>query len=144
MADLVFITLNFHNIIKENLFSENNSFDFGKIIPEPKTEAEYLASGGERYKKPEDDCIMIDKSRPWFNWYDWHFDHWDTKWNAMNTEIIDDNTIKFCTAYCFPNSVIQKLSTMYPDIKITCTAEYEAGPSQHLVYHNGNRSSYWL
>lgn len=49
------------------------------------------------------------------SWYDWCVRHWGTKWNAYSLEIVDDDTIKFETAWSNPEPVILKLAEMYPD-----------------------------
>lgn len=55
------------------------------------------------------------------DWYSWSCAHWGTKWNAYHhREQEDDATqIEFDTAWSAPHPVIQKLSMMYPDVKIT-------------------------
>lgn len=51
-------------------------------------------------------------------WYDWSIINWGTKWNAYSFEFVDDNTIKFETAWNCPEPVIKKLSEMYPELTI--------------------------
>jgi hypothetical protein len=53
------------------------------------------------------------------NWYDWAIQNWGTKWNAY--DIYSDNwesdgEIEFCTAWSPPSPVIEKLSTIFPDL----------------------------
>ena len=51
-------------------------------------------------------------------WYDWCMENWGTKWNAMDTEIIDENTIRFDTAWTNPEPVVRKLAERYPNHEI--------------------------
>lgn len=129
-------------IANENgLFSEvdgKKCFDFNKIIPEPSTEKEYLATGGSLYRCPEDAYLQIDKDKPWFNWYDWHCDHWGTKWNACDTEIDGDDCIRFDTAWSSPRPIFLALSKMYPDRFIRVFTVYEGEDDEYeTVYLNG-------
>jgi hypothetical protein len=61
------------------------------------------------------------------NWYDWNCKHWGTKWNAYSHSddgVLETNSgyveglISFQTAWSTPFPVIEKLSEMYPNIKI--------------------------
>ena len=52
------------------------------------------------------------------DWYQWRLENWGTKCNAYYTEIIDEDTISFCTAWNAPDEVISKLAEMYPDAEI--------------------------
>ncbi len=52
------------------------------------------------------------------SWYEWCILHWGTKWNSYEGEFIDDNQITFLTAWSRPESIIQRLSEMYPDLTI--------------------------
>ena len=77
------------------------------------------------------------------DWYDWSWEHWNTKWDAggydKSTDYSQCDKLVFRTAYQEPAPVIRKLSEMYPDIEFThqwaeeqmvvnCgTAKYKAG-----------------
>lgn len=50
-------------------------------------------------------------------WYDWCIREWGTKWNAYECEIEDDQ-VKFSTAWSNPEPVIKKLAEMYPESHI--------------------------
>lgn len=52
------------------------------------------------------------------DWYSWSIANWGTKWNAYSVSD-DGETITFDTAWSTPLPVIQKLSEMFPDVKIT-------------------------
>lgn len=58
-------------------------------------------------------------------WYDWCVENWGTKWNAYENEQIDEDTIKFETAWSSPEPVIAKLAKMYPDAVIEHWWAYE-------------------
>ena len=54
-------------------------------------------------------------------WYDWRTrgDTWNTKWNSYNSYGYDGgNEICFQTAWSAPHPIIEKLSSMYPEVSI--------------------------
>lgn len=54
-------------------------------------------------------------------WYDWRTrgDTWNTKWNSYNANDYDGgNEICFQTAWSAPHPIIEKLSSMYPEVSI--------------------------
>ncbi len=65
--------------------------DFNQIIPAPKHEGD--------------------------GWYNWNCENWGTKWNAYDCKQIDGG-VQFDTAWSAPRPVIEKLSQMFPDVKI--------------------------
>jgi len=50
-------------------------------------------------------------------WYDWSRDNWGTKWNAMNTELMDSDSIYFETAWNGVEPLICALSEKFPDVE---------------------------
>jgi len=74
------------------------------------------------------------------NWYTWAIENWDTKWNASDTEIIDDSTIRFTTAWSVPANVISLLSRMTQGkkVEIMWVDECEASNVGRITYLNGN------
>lgn len=74
-------------------------------------EQDKLYSGGEKY-------VNNYKNYGATTWYDWCREHWGTKWNACDCEIVDADTIKFQTAWSAPIPVIDKLAEMYPEAHI--------------------------
>lgn len=61
-------------------------------------------------------------------WYKWRIKNWGTKWNAYDIQMIDDYTIKFDTAWSGVPSLIEVLSTMFPDVTLEyCYADEDAG-----------------
>ena len=59
-----------------------------------------------------------EKEHGFKDWYSWSIANWDTKWNAYSTSS-DDNSITFDTAWSTPQTVIRKLSSMFPDVEMT-------------------------
>lgn len=85
--------------------------DFNKIIPEPETEDECP----DEYKVNKSSSIELLKDKPWFNWYEWHIDHWGTKWGAYNCYTkIGKSYIKFVfsTAWSVAQPIIERLSLL--------------------------------
>ena len=129
--------------------TENSEFDFKKLIPMPESlnvssgSDEIIAKDcALARRKGETTCPEFEK--PWANsrsfdewadfgeiylqnverygastWYDWHCEHWGTKWNACDPWWSDDNTeIVFDTAWSMPEPIFAELSRRYPGIKI--------------------------
>ncbi|MBA1336107.1 MAG: hypothetical protein HPY66_2066 [Firmicutes bacterium] len=87
------------------------SIDFNKITPMP----EHIYRGNlgreEIEKYGAENC-----------WYDWSIKNWGTKWNSYGydertAENFDGSTVKFLTAWSSINGLIEKLSSMFPDIR---------------------------
>lgn len=55
-------------------------------------------------------------------WYEWSLAHWGTKWNSYNGELVREAagvlTFRFQTAWTVPTPVLNRLATLYPDLKI--------------------------
>lgn len=49
-------------------------------------------------------------------WYEWCCRYWGTKWNACDTEL-EDNVIRFETAWSSPAPVLRELSRKFPGVK---------------------------
>lgn len=112
-------------------------FDFEKIIPSPKTEKEYLASGGDKYRDPRVRFILTESERPWFNWYDWNCDHWGTKWNACESCVYGDE-VHFDTAGGAPEPIFEALSKKYPEVEMETSSTFEdGGDTLNRTYKNG-------
>ena len=56
-------------------------------------------------------------------WYDWRVQNWDTKWDAYDVEVTDDDPeqleVEFNTAWSPPEAICDKLREDYPDIAIS-------------------------
>lgn len=51
-------------------------------------------------------------------WYWWRIANWGTKWNAYNYREVNNDTIKFETAWNAPIPIIEKLAEMYTNSEI--------------------------
>ena len=51
-------------------------------------------------------------------WYQFHIQEWGSKWNSYNSEMAEDNTIEFNTAWTNVKPVVLALSQEFPDIEI--------------------------
>lgn len=60
-------------------------FDFGKVVPEPDYELEYV------------------------DWYSWRIKNWGTKWNSCQNEWTDDS-VEFCTAWSAPYPILEEVA----------------------------------
>ncbi len=80
--------------LKELINSDENIFDFNRVVPMPK------------------DQITND----------WNIENWGTKWNAFDVEITEDQPdtyeLMFYTAWSEPLPIYQKLAELFPDIQI--------------------------
>lgn len=118
-------------LIMEFVKSEENAFDFDKIVPMP----DYIYRGvvGERERK-----IYGEN-----NWYDWSVKNWGTKWNSADVEIWDDE-IQFQTAWSPCDPVIAALAEKFPTMRFTYSF-YEPGMCfcGKRVYENGELLFYY-
>ena len=56
-------------------------------------------------------------------WYDWRVQNWDTKWDAYDVEVTDDDPdqleIEFNTAWSPPEAICNEIREQYPDLSIS-------------------------
>ena len=56
-------------------------------------------------------------------WYDWRVQNWDTKWDAYDIVVTDDDPdcteIEFNTAWSPPEAICHALREQYPDVDIS-------------------------
>lgn len=77
------------------------------------------------------------------SWYPWCWEHWGTKWDACYPEREDrceeEVAYRFQTAWSAPLPVIERLSTMFPDLEIElCFRDEDPGDEEiELVFRNG-------
>ena len=121
----------------KQIFEDESTF--GQIIPEPDwantpltPELAQERYGAKRGNVGELPVKLID---PWERyvfqstgqqddrWYDWRLQNWDTKWDAYDIQIMDDDPdqleVEFETAWSPPEAICQKLRDMYPDLSIS-------------------------
>tara|TARA_R100000231_G_scaffold72317_1_gene56924 strand:- start:509 stop:1000 length:492 start_codon:yes stop_codon:yes gene_type:complete len=56
-------------------------------------------------------------------WYDWRLQNWDTKWDAYDLEVTDDDEdqleVTFNTAWSPPETVCHAMREKYPDLAVS-------------------------
>ena len=89
---------------------EWNDFDFNKIHKMPKALEDTVSPTRDEDKVKAKRRL---KKYGAENWYDWKCKNWGTKWNSVDTEIIEDErdglTYSFNTAWDCPREVVEKL-----------------------------------
>ena len=81
------------------------------------------------------------------DWYEWLNRNWGTKWGACapviwNHEEDGRLSVHFETAWRAPYPIIEALSRMFPDVRISVTAVYEEGIIEESEYKNGKELSF--
>ncbi|MCR5020356.1 hypothetical protein [Ruminococcus sp.] len=89
----------------------HGTIDFNKIIPMPDTVYDGDLGPAEHEKYGYN------------NWYDWRIANWGTKWNAYGYNEGEDyscnkDSLRLLTAWSAPHAVLEKLSEMFPTVKI--------------------------
>lgn len=101
--------------------SEEKRFQELRNLPTTEIKQESLNELGKR-------LIEVQEKYGFDNWYDWRVANWGTKWNAANSQFIDDcNTIQFDTAWAIPYPIISKIADENPDVKLDGYSEEETG-----------------
>lgn len=110
-----------------------------------KTVSEYEYQKIERYyvTAAEIDKKLISEGRKYLDniltygattWYGWRLDNWGTKWEASGQERVNENTIRFQTAWSTPAPLIKTLSELFPDVKITMNyADEDIGSNTGVI-----------
>ena len=121
------------NTLKTMLKSDENDFDFNNIIPMPKNifRGNLGREEEEKYGKN--------------NWYHWSIENWGTKWNACNTEIVDDTGnllyYRFETAWDCPRQIALALlrmkKTILKDVEISWDCIHEDGAEEETIIEKG-------
>ena len=114
---------------------DGRAIDFNKILPMP----DYIFRG--------DLGIEEEKKYGKNNWYDWSIENWGTKWNAYETERVDDNTIKFETAWSCPVGMYRKLTEICNSYNVYmtgcwCDEDYDGGNIGNFDSEDGD-FNYW-
>ena len=56
-------------------------------------------------------------------WYDWRVQNWDTKWDAYDVVVTDDDPesveIEFNTAWSPPEAICNEIREQYPDVSVS-------------------------
>jgi hypothetical protein len=122
--------------------SDENIFDFDKIIPMPEVlkgvMTGFITIDGKKYEnwRKDDTGIEQEELDRWReeyghdNWYSWSIENWGTKWNASEpfvATLCDDRiTYTFNTAWSPPIPVIAALAEKFPKLKFSLKY-YERG-----------------
>ena len=113
----------------KQIFEDESTF--GQIIPEPDWANIPLMSKdikGIVYDRGKLGELPVDgrfqsTDRQDDRWYDWRVRNWDTKWDAYDVEVIDEDhdcvEIQFNTAWSPPEAICSALREQYPDVSIT-------------------------
>ena len=132
MPNWVYNTIHVRGVKTEDIkefvkkyFTKSN-FNFDKVIPQPTRKKDCP----EKFYRKDEDCIEIEKNRPWFNWYDWRYANWGTKWNACDTcfdyqKGMTEIFIDFSTAWNPPTPIFDALKRQNPHLKFEFDFEYE-------------------
>ena len=115
----------------------NLCIDFERIVPTPKTKEAYLASGGSNYKTPEEDGIMPEPDRPWFNWLSWTMEHWGTVSRKWPVEIFDEDEIAFDNVYDPPTAIFKALSEQHPYFELDVSSDLSEGNTLNQAWLGG-------
>ena len=105
---------------------------FTQIIPEPDWTNTPLMSKdvrglvydrGKLGELPMPDGTFQSTGRRDDRWYDWRLANWDTKWDAYDVVVTDDDPenveIEFNTAWSPPEAICSALREQYPDISVS-------------------------
>ena len=133
---VTFYSANTHDVAKiKQIFEDENCF--GQIIPEPDWANTPLLSSDNRYgdKYGNDGELPQKVEDPWQRyvfkstgitdqrWYDWRVENWDTKWDAYDVVVTDDDPdqleVEFNTAWSPPEAICNALREQYPDVSIS-------------------------
>ena len=104
---------------------------FGQIIPEPDWSNTPLMTGQEKSfgrirgnlgELPVDGRFQsTDQADD--RWYDWRLQNWDTKWDAYDVCVTDDDPdsteVVFNTAWSPPEAICNQIREDYPDVKVS-------------------------
>ena len=121
--------------IKQMFLDENV---FTQIIPEPDWHNTPLMTGQEKSfgrvrghlgelpqytEDPWKRLVFKSTGQSDDRWYDWRIQNWDTKWDAYDVCVTDDDPenveIEFNTAWSPPEAICGALREQYPDIAIS-------------------------
>ena len=113
---------------------------FGQIIPEPDWpntplmtsqnkslySNELKGTDGELPQKVEDPFqryVFKSTGHADDRWYDWRVQNWDTKWDAYDLSVDDDDPeqleVSFNTAWSPPEAICNQIREDYPDVSVS-------------------------
>ena len=106
----------------KQIFEDENCFT--QIIPEPDW-PNTPNKNGELPVKHEDPWLTYRWSDGTQDdrWYDWRVMNWDTKWDAYDVVVTDDDPesveIEFNTAWSPPEAICSAIREQYPDVSVS-------------------------
>ena len=109
----------------KQIFEDESTF--GQIIPEPDW-ANTPNKDGELPVQPSGDnpyhvSWFKSTDRQDDRWYNWRVQNWDTKWDAYDVVVTDDDPdqleVEFNTAWSPPEAVCSALREQYPDLAVS-------------------------
>ena len=133
---VTFYSDNTEDVAKLKKIFEDES-TFGQIIPEPDWANTPLLSSDNLYgtKYGNDGELPQYVEDPWKRlvfkstdttdqrWYDWRIQNWDTKWDAYDVVVTDDDPecleIEFNTAWSPPEAICNQIREDYPDVSVS-------------------------
>ena len=122
----------------KQIFEDENTFT--QIIPEPDWHNTPIMSKevnrnpiyeprgnvGELPQYVEDPwkrLVFKSSGRTDDRWYDWRIQNWDTKWDAYDVVVTDDDPesveIEFNTAWSPPEAICNQIREDYPDVSVS-------------------------
>ena len=119
----------------KQMFEDESTF--GQIIPEPDWANTPLLTSDNRFgtkygndgelpqyvEDPFKRLVFKSTDITDQRWYDWRVQNWDTKWDAYDVVVTDDDPeqleVEFNTAWAPPDAICEKLREDYPDIAIS-------------------------
>ena len=120
---VTFYSSNTEDVAKlKQIFEDENTF--GQIIPEPDW-PNTPNKDGELPVKHEDPWLTYrwSNGRQDDRWYDWRLQNWDTKWDAYDVAITDDDPdqleVEFSTAWSPPEAICSAIREQYPDLAVS-------------------------
>ena len=136
---VIFYSSNKEEVAKlKKIFEDENCF--GQIIPEPdwpntplseKDVKRYSFSEprgkvGELPVKTEGafgESYRFTSGEADDRWYDWRLQNWDTKWDAYDVSVDDDDPdqleVSFNTAWSPPEAICNQIREDYPDVSVS-------------------------
>lgn len=128
MANIVKVRIAFKgtendiNAIYNAVASENNDFDFNKVIPIPAELAE-LDSYEKLVAVADERAKELDSKYGYHNPYEWCEEHWGTKDNNRSEEVFGDtwafeDECYLATSDGFPYPVLAELSKQFPNVEM--------------------------
>ena len=137
---VTFYSANTEDVAKlKKIFEDENTFT--QIIPEPDWpntplmfKEDTTAKGiGTKYGNLGE--LPVKREDPWTRyeflstgkhddrWYDWRIQNWDTKWDAYDVVVTDDDPesveIEFNTAWSPPEAICSAIREQYPDVSVS-------------------------